>query len=818
MQMNTDTSHAQQRTQLLTLAAATDGGVAGRKAATLARLCAHQRVPDGFVIPEPVCASLAGVVPVALRGEIAEALRALGGGPVAVRSSALAEDGAEASFAGQLYTALDVHGVDAVCDAAIACIASATEARARVYRNALAADAALGVAVLVQRMVPATTAGVAFSVNPSSGDDEVLVSAVAGLGDKLVSGEVTPEDWTLVDGRVLQAPADSRVIDEALARRIAALVCELAATADEPQDVEWAVADGELYLLQSRPITAVPVKPSFDDPSHGTWTRDEVHYPTAMTAFGASTYLPILARALGAMAQEFGLMIDGLEQHWRSGDVYGRVIAPGGKEGPAPPWWLLAMLARVVPSIRARMRAANHALTSGLFDDLVDDWNGGGRERFEASVRELASVDLAALAGPAQLEHLDRVLALLERGQLMHFRLFMPWLLTTHRFVTAAAELLDYDDRKALALLVGHSRTSSAPTRELRALAIDIKACDGGAAAVQAHDPLLALRGVDADLADRTLDWIERWGLRACNYDTGAPTLAEQPGLLVGLLREAVVNHDHVAPAVTTAELPELSQLPRVERERLERTLARAREVYPLREDNVLYTDNLVCGLARRAALAIGRTLVARRELSRADDAAELRIDELRAAVRGERNELSSLARRRRRERAWVAAHPGPSLLCGTVHPPPDMRGLPAGGRAINEAFMWALELEYPQMTTPAAQASPDEESSSEGLRGLGAWPGRHLGTVRVVTRDTDLAQVRAGDVLVASVTAPAWSIVFARIGALVTDRGGVLSHAAIVAREHGIPTVLNTGDATTRLKSGQRVLVDGAAGTVVPQ
>jgi pyruvate,water dikinase len=121
---------------------------------------------------------------------------------------------------------------------------------------------------------------------------------------------------------------------------------------------------------------------------------------------------------------------------------------------------------------------------------------------------------------------------------------------------------------------------------------------------------------------------------------------------------------------------------------------------------------------------------------------------------------------------------------------------------------MWAVSLEYPEMA--GAGAHPRED-----LNGTGAWPGLYTGTARVVMTEKDFAKVRPGDVLIAPVTTPAWSIVFPRIGALVTDEGGVLSHTAIVAREFAIPTVVNTGTATRLLRDGIRVTVNGTRGTV---
>src|SRR5919106_2979086 len=193
--------------------AARDAAVAGHKAATLATLkAAGFRVPAGFVITADACGELTGhaeltgemvsgaPLPAGLREQIVAALAHLGGGPVAVRSSATAEDLPDASFAGQYESFLDVDGLEAICDAVRRCVAAAHSDRVAAYRAV--ADAAEGsMAVLVQRMVPADAAGVAFSANPVTGDrDQTLVSAVRGLGERLVSGRATPDEWVVRGG------------------------------------------------------------------------------------------------------------------------------------------------------------------------------------------------------------------------------------------------------------------------------------------------------------------------------------------------------------------------------------------------------------------------------------------------------------------------------------------------------------------------------------------------------------------------------------------------------------------------------------------
>jgi pyruvate,water dikinase len=229
-----------------------------------------------------------------------------------------------------------------------------------------------------------------------------------------------------------------------------------------------------------------------------------------------------------------------------------------------------------------------------------------------------------------------------------------------------------------------------------------------------------------------------------------------------------------------------------------------------VREDNIFYTDNVPNALLHYAALEIGRRLVARGLLSNAEDAVYLEDTELRAALRTGEGDINSLVGRRRAERAWVAAHPGPSAY-GVDYGPPDPRALPEPLGTITRAGIWFFSGE-PLLGSDKDQITPAVEGKLFGTSGS---PGRYTGTVRIIHDESEFCKLANGDVLVCSITTPAWSVLFGQAGAIVTDGGGVLSHSAIIAREHGIPAVLGTGDATRRLKNGQTVTVDGTNGVV---
>ena len=266
---------------------AAEPALAGNKAATLARLSASGLpVPPGFVVTVAACdritaAGEGGAIDQDLLAAIRSGLARLGDTALAVRSSGTAEDREDASYAGQYETVLGVRGPGEVAAALRTCVASAAAARVRAYAGDGAGLARM--AVLVQRLVPADAAGVAFTANPVTGDPEILVSAVRGLGERLVSGEVTPDEWVVRGGEVTCLNSIEDAIDTGQAGRVAELARHVAELAGTPQDVEWAVAGDDLWLLQARPITALPVPPRIEPPADGYWEKDGAHYPAPMT-------------------------------------------------------------------------------------------------------------------------------------------------------------------------------------------------------------------------------------------------------------------------------------------------------------------------------------------------------------------------------------------------------------------------------------------------------------------------------------------------------------------------------------------------------
>ena len=280
------------------------------------------------------------------------------------------------------------------------------------------------------------------------------------------------------------------------------------------------------------------------------------------------------------------------------------------------------------------------------------------------------------------------------------------------------------------------------------------------------------------------------------------------PALVADLLRAPRGASEAAAAARRAAIARARAALDETGRARFDAVLRVAERVHPQREENVLYTQSLPLGLVRRALLEIGGRLAARGVLRAADDVMFLEPHEIRAALtQGMQGENGAArVRRRRAERAWVRAHPGPLFHGPAPVPPPPTRGLPAALQRLLRALAWELALEETAVV-PAAKDG--------ALVGTGASPGRVTGRVRVIRCEEELTQLQPREILVCPSTHSSWAIVFARAAALVTDHGGALAHPSIVAREYGIPAVVGTGCATTQLTTGQLVTVDGTTGRV---
>jgi phosphohistidine swiveling domain-containing protein len=729
----------------------------GSKAANLAYLTgARFPVPAGVVVTAAAAADWDQAL-----ARLRSAAAGLGGRDqrFAVRSSAAAEDLAGASFAGQYDTVLDV-GLDELPDAVRRVFDSAASAHVAAYRQAHlqaapADPSGLGMAVLVQVMVAAEAAGVAFTANPLTGArDEVVISAVRGLGERLVSGQATGDQWIVRHDQARRTRATEQAITADQARQIATLARRVHAHLGTPQDLEWAIAtdrsgsagadgvESGLWLLQARPMTALPDPVDWTPPTPGYWMRNlrlGEWLPEPMTPLFADWLLDRIdhgerraSRAHVGTTLPFPHAAINGWYYLGTPELSPRTIATALLQGRGR---LLRFFRYAVlgpgrdPVVADRRLLAR--LAEGWHTELLPHYQrlvGEGDEQVEAAAPEqlAAIIDQVGAAAGEQLWSLAVVggSAWKMEGALARF---------------ARQHLAGRIDSSVQELLVGLPSTR----------------------------PDLAAHAV------QSIDWVQP---TAGELGWPPPPPSEDRHRELAARREALT-------AQCLAVLADRPQL----QARLQVLLEVAQRYAVLREQQA---RQLTVGwpLLRRCALRLGELLRANGVIDRAEDMFFLTRAELDSHA-----PLQDVVSRRRgvweRQRRLLAPL--------TIGRPP---------RLLAKELLAAVEAV--RTTSPAPK---------DAIVGQPASPGRAIGPVRIVNGPADFDRFQPGEILVARATAPAWTPLFARAAAVVTDGGTLAAHASLVAREYGIPAVVATGDATTRLVDGQVVTVDGGAGTVWP-
>jgi pyruvate,water dikinase len=783
----------------------------------------------GFSADTPQDAVAAESLPEGIVSELLRAAAALGDVPLAVRSSGVAEDLPDASFAGQYETVLGVRGVEAILAAVRRCWASAFSERVRTYRRAQGLEGPPRMAVLVQRLVPADAAGVAFTADPVTGDRRVtVVSAVRGLGERLVSGQATPDEWVVTDGEAACRHSPEGAIDAAQVRSVAALARRVESYVGSPQDIEWALAGGEVFLLQARPITALPEEPIEPVPvpvviPEGYWQRDAEHFPEPTAPVDRSLFYPIARAASARWMSEFGLLMERIEFTDVGGWHYIRLVPLGGKDRPAPPAWIMPLLVRIVPQIRSRLKQCVEAVRQDKAARFVRQWYDEWLPMLERRLPELRDVDLAALSDRSLEDHLLALKGLFAECFEIHAILHGSQMIVIADLAFTCRDLLGWEDGKTLGLVSGLSYKSTEPSRRLSELARMARERPALGRLLEHvnETTIYLLVEADSEFAHAFAAYQREFGCRVLGGGE-ARTIAEVPSLTLGLVRDQMLRGydpeeeradlERKRAALEAEARLALVDASAADRERFERVLAAAKRAYPVREDNEFYTIGVPSALLRYAFLEVGRRLAERGKLTLRDDVFFLEFDEALTALR-DRDARQDMVRRRKGEHAWTLAHPGPASYGKDPGPPPSFKGLPREARFAHEALMWVIDrmgMKVPQETLEA-----NARQRGSVVRGIPASGGRYTGPVRVIMDESEFHKLQAGDVLVCPVTSPVWSVLFPSIGAIVTNTGGILSHPAIIAREYRIPAVVATGNASSLFTDGQVVTVDGDAGVV---
>ncbi|HEV3163367.1 MAG TPA: PEP/pyruvate-binding domain-containing protein [Isosphaeraceae bacterium] len=753
---------------------------------------------------------------------------------VAVRSSATAEDLPEMSFAGQQDTYLNVRGGDHVLSAVQRCWASLWTARALGYRarqGILPEDVAL--AVIVQQLVPANAAGVLFTANPLTGArDQMMINAAWGLGEAIVSGVVTPD--TLVVHKpsgafVSQEIADKQVmtvlvpqgtreepvapekraqptLQPAQAAELARLGAQIEQLYGQPMDVEWAMQDGQIFIVQARPITALP-EPSMAlewklPQVKGRYARSSVIelLPDPLSPLFATVALPLWNAEYREMAKYLGFGRLMPDQFLVTINDYAYYDATG-----------FASLSMLVVIPRLMLRAMSWMRRA------QERWADEARPLYAAVVATWAARDLSATPATQLLDGAREIV----RSAAGHYLTIQSGILPVAymsetiftRFYTRLIKRKD--DPPALTFLLGFDSAPILAEKSLYDLATWARTqseLGGYLTRTPGAEIAATLGSTSAPIADteswrefcgRFAEHLDRFGHAIYDLDFAKGLAADEPAPLLEALKyfltgQARSPHERQATAEAARDQATQALLARRKGLRMrgfKRLLRWAQRYAPLRED-ALADVGLGWPLLRRMLIEIGQRLVTADGLADRNEVFWLKWDELETAARAlDANQPASDSRAAVAERRALWEREAKVT-------PPNVFPIQGGARFMGIDF------------TDMMPARTDQ-AAGDTIKGVGSSPGRVTGEACVIHGPGEFSQMRQGDLLVAKITTPAWTPLFALAAGIVTDVGGPLSHSSIVAREYQIPAVLGTGVATERIRSGQRITVDGDAGVV---
>ncbi|MBF9031629.1 phosphoenolpyruvate synthase [Rhodobacterales bacterium HKCCE3408] len=785
-------------------AEATDPARAGGKGAALARaVAAGFDVPEFFVLPEEAFDGTR------LTTDITDALKTLGPGPYAVRSSATAEDGAADSHAGQFATKLNVAANDVAAAAKAVRASGLAESVAEYRAQRRIADGSLP-AVVVQRMVPARAAGVAFSADPVSGRRDLqVVSATSGTAEKLVDGQIDGETWVL--GAEPAAPSEPEVLTPEEAAEVAALARRAEKKFGAPQDIEWAFDGDRLLLLQSRPITT-PLRPCPQpDPAPALLDNSNIieSYPglvSTLTFTFASycydrvyrSFVRLLGLSTGTIAENAAVFANLLTRvdgrvYYNLGNWY-RALAllPGyalnrdfmetmmGVDEPLPAD-LTDAIAPPPATGLARGVAWAQMVRVGLGLAVQAALLSRTKRRFMARLDAAISAPLPDTLTGLAATYRRIEAALLDRwdAPLVNDFLCMVGFGATRKMLERWAGedgLAFHND-----IMIGQGGIVSAePARRIADMAGTVRGTDAVAELAEGHVPAAIAADIDAYLAkfgDRCTEELKLESIPLS--EDPAPLLA---AIRAGALRDACHAPDRAEPDWNRL-IPDHPVRRVVARSLTTWAAARVRD-----RENLRFERTRIFGHARRVFRAIGREFHARGWLDSPEDIFHLTVAETLRAIEGAgaTTDLAALARLRKSE-----------LEAAATRPDPPRR----------------IRIDGP-VRVAAPTAAPKRTATGADRQGTGCSAGRVTATARVV-RDPRTESLNAGEILVAANTDPGWIAVFANASAIVVERGSLLSHSAIVARELGIPCVVGVPDATDWVTSGETLTVDGATGRV---
>lgn len=549
----------------------------------------------------------------------------------------------------------------------------------------------------------------------------------------------------------------------------------------------------------------------WEPPDKGPWELEATHFSRPFALFGQAAYCSGFVRGFTEGTARYGLLLDHIEPGIVNGFMYNQPVAfgaPKGAMGP-PPKPVLWLLTRLHPKMRKRIATSTRAFADRQWRADLAMWDEVDRPAAIVKHRAIQDIDVTTLSDTELADHVLTCREHVAEMAYLHHKYTIPMIAVTGDFIASSSEWTGAAAGELIGLLRGSTVISNGfAAAELDLAAKAIMVSDRARALLESTDSpsdLLISLSAEPACGAEVLAYVDAVRFRSVGYDVGDPNAGEMPQILIETIRAAVAGSS-ASPGDDTHLAEIRARVPSAHLDDFDDRLAEARLVNRLRDERGVYSDGWGTGLARRTLLESGRRLVAAGMLSAADHAVDMEAAECAALLCGRPGPTADEVNERYVWRTTRNNDDAPPFLRAMPAPPPPVDVLPRAAHRAAKAADAVLSNLF---------GVPDTPNTDEVLYGLAVNNGTYEGTARLVDNAADFGRIKQGDVLVTRMTSPYFNVVLPLLGAIVTDRGGQLCHAAIVAREYGIPGIVGTREATKRIRDGARVRVDGSTGEV---
>jgi len=795
----------------------------------------------------------------------------------AVRSSATAEDGTDSAFAGQFETILNVEGnMCSVASAIARCWASSFAPEVRPYLEK-AGIQSFGMGILIMEQVDSMASGVLFQANPvSRSRSSWVINSSLGQGEGVVGGMISADEFVLdaETHRVLRRSIETKTealvldkengglkrktvlneegasrasIDDSMIMQLVEASKKIRKAYENDQDIEFAFGPGnELFILQARPITTNIEHLKWEAPDVGLWQLNG-HLTRPVTPIYGSMWCYGMSKGTIECSKIAGIGFTAVDTCIINGFAYFCFRQPGPKKPPKqlPPPFVLRMIMRL--TARRAIKQATNFWKNKVFLDFLKEWDDKIKPGLIQEHLALQQKNLQSLSDEMLLQHLDEMVLFGGRMYELHSSTSMYNLGPVGLFVLKCQEWSkpkDANEKQAVRseafdCLLGQSKISEGLHGEFPDTIDALNASkdkieeifkDESKTAQEKLDAISnsALSGEVKEMFDTMLEHI-KFRL-ADGYDVAEKTLGEDPRLIVAAIQSAMgaqmkdLDPAHIARKKVEEErrVAELKQkIPEKHHAEFDKLLREARLVARIRDERAIYTDLWGMGIVRAAILETGRRISARAEHfpdhTLILDADVPEIKECFQAGWTEDPSFWAELKRRRTYRLTTSARSAPNFIGGQKLVP-NREHFP-NEHLANTALATILVVEEifesPDFESNAVHDQNADQSvlDSDSVQGASGAPGQHEGRVCLILNADDLSKVKKGDVIVTTYSSSLINIVLPLCGAIVTDFGATLCHAAIVSREMNIPCIVGTKCGTLKFKDGDLVHVDADQG-----